>query len=273
MCLKNSRSNEEQILAMTFKKKMNESIIQHMGHCRDIFSSDTPRINTVRKISADAYRDILVSYHSALTKTRRYDVPDVDATGNVVKTRKSAKSPQSKSKTKGKKKFHLFGKQRQSGQEKKDKNYSIFALTELEQVPFLKIRKKRGYHMYDNQDIHVEVTNAESLKSFFVMLSLNNHCLFKSNYGISTRTDAKLKLDFLNSEEKGKKEYRKAFEGTQEGSPEVKTEKGQNEFFRSIPPLLLCFLYFLFAIAILKFMDGGCIVLYYIYIIIYVCIK
>jgi hypothetical protein len=171
ICLKTKQSQKEHLFSLDLNNLESSDLIVFQGEVKDLFSREKANISVLRKIDSDFYQDILTSYDSILTQTKA-----------EKKQEKSKMNKGQASKWK-----RVFKKQIQKNLKKKGElqtfsdstninNYTLFSFINIHSRSYLKIKKRQDHVMRDKEDIHVRMTNLQSMKSKFSKITIFPNC-------------------------------------------------------------------------------------------------
>lgn len=172
LCLRNPFTYKEQIFALNLENLENESIFTFHGQVQDLFSNQQVNIGVLRKIDVNFYQDILSSYNSSLTTTLKQKSKKKKQEESQKKKSEENHSVHSGTSFKVDLNTHFDSKKNPL----LTNNYTVFSFVNLKREPYLKIKKKNGYIMKDNRDIHLRLTNVQEMESFFVKIHIRYKC-------------------------------------------------------------------------------------------------
>lgn len=87
--------------------------------------------------------------------------------------------------------------------------FTIFSFVDLKSEPFVKIKKKNGYQIRDNLDVHVGVTNLETMTNFNVKFTLHGQFQTEEQSVLTLRKKAEMELNYINTASSGSYIHRK----------------------------------------------------------------
>jgi hypothetical protein len=196
LCLRNRISKKEQIFSLKLDELNHSSLINFHGEVKDLFSKNHNNIGVLRKIDVNYYEDIMSSYDSILTETKK-------AKKN---RRKNTKKSQVSNKwddvikseiSKNFNKFDPKGKAIDNSYHLN--NYTIFSFVDIKSNPYLKIKKKNNIPIRDNRDLHISLTNLEDMTNFFVKIKIKSKCDQSNQLQPQITFLAKAKLKDINN--------------------------------------------------------------------------
>ena len=160
------------------ENNISDSILKFYGEVKDLFTSNKASLSTLRKVGGNSFQDIVSSYDSLLTRSEN-EGPLVSKQKEPLKQANSLSQTWSN---------FIHGKQEESSRRNQafnklhmkkkmpEYNYSVFSLVQLITKPYMRITKDPQTKLRDNQDLHVSVTNVETMQRFFVKLTFDANC-------------------------------------------------------------------------------------------------
>ena len=196
MCLRNSATREQQMFVMRLDRKVSDLVLNYLGEALDLFKQKQPPIFKARKIKADQFEDVLVSYKSVFTETaRRTRATDAGTSRRRQSTfGNSAAGPSGPSR-------NAYS---EAGDPFKRKNFTLFSFVKPVINPYLKVKNTNVDRKKSKQDFYVSVTNLETMKRFFVKFKFDFQCDSPFDPNIAVSPDADQVLDSIRQSEKAK---------------------------------------------------------------------
>lgn len=169
MCMKNKTTKKESLFSLDLTKLESSTLLTFLAETETLFSKNSVQINVLRKIDTNFYQDILTSYTSPLTQVKKkYNKSNTETRDNLNSLfQKHIQQNLTNQKTQN------LGTQTLTSPLNA---YTVFSFVNIHSQSYIKIKKKAKHKMKDIQDIHIKMTNMQTMQTSFANISVYSKC-------------------------------------------------------------------------------------------------